>query len=65
MRTGATMMAAFEVARADPDTMGTEIVKSSGVYGALGAATSAIEVGDRLWVSSTGSDRTGIFDLKP
>ena len=32
---------------------------------ALGAATGAIEVGPRLWFSSTKSDRIGIFDLEP
>lgn len=35
------------------------------VYGVLGAGTSAIEVGNRIWVGSTKSDRVGIFDLPP
>jgi hypothetical protein len=37
----------------------------SGLYGVFGAATGAIGVGKRLWVSSCGSDRTAIFDLNP
>ncbi len=58
------MYTSFNITRIDPETMETEIVMPSGVYGAFGAATGAIEVGDRLWVSSTGSDRVAIFDLK-
>ena len=34
------------------------------IYGVLGGDTSAIEVGNRLWVGSTKADRVGIFDLK-
>ena len=34
------------------------------IYGVLGAGTSAIEVGNRIWVGSTKSDRVGIFDLR-
>ena len=58
------MMTKFNITRIDPETMEAEIVMPSGVYGAFGAGTGAIEVGNRLWVSSTGSDRIGIFDLK-
>jgi hypothetical protein len=32
-----------------------DIIMPCGLYGAFGAATGAIEVGDRLWVSSTGA----------
>jgi len=59
------MYTSFNITRVDPDSMETEIVMPSGVYGAFGAATGAIEVGNRLWLSSTGSDRVAIFDLKP
>jgi hypothetical protein len=65
VQTSGMMMTSFNITRIDPKTMETEIVMPSGVYGAFGAATGAIEVGDRLWVSSTGSDRIGIFDLNP
>ena len=59
------MYTAFNITRIDPETMETEIVMPSGVHGAFGAATGAIEVGDRRWVSSTGADRVAIFDLEP
>mgnify|MGYP006965303501 FL=1 len=53
-----------KVTRVDPDTMEkTEIVIPSGAYGALGAGTIAIEMGERLWVGSCGSDRLSIFDF--
>ena len=65
VKTSGVMMTKFNISRINPETMETEIVMPSGVYGAFGAGTGAIEVGDRLWVSSTGSDRIGIFDLKP
>ena len=45
--------------------MDTEIVMPSGLYGSFGAATGAIEVGNRLWLSSCKSDRVAIFDLNP
>jgi len=35
-----------------------EVVEAATVY------AGAIEVGDRLWLSSTKSDRTGVFDRK-
>lgn len=37
----------------------------SGLYGAVGAATGAIEVGKQLWVSNTNSDWIAIVDLNP
>ena len=63
--TSGMMYTSFNITRIDPETMETEIVMPSGVYGAFGAATGAIEVGNRLWVSSTGSDRVAIFDQPP
>ncbi|MEL6767370.1 MAG: hypothetical protein AAFP17_09335 [Pseudomonadota bacterium] len=48
-----------------PATMETSEVMPAAVYGVLGAGTSAIEVGNRIWVGSTKSDRVGIFDLPP
>lgn len=51
--------------RMDPDSMKAEIVMPSGHYGAFGGATTAIEVGNRLWLGSFKSDRVAIFDLNP
>ncbi len=62
-KTGGNLLTTFNITRLDPDTMETEIYMPSGVYGVLGGGTTAIEVGDRLWVGSTKSDRIGIFDL--
>jgi len=62
---GRSMLTSFNITRVNPETMEAKIVMPSGIYGALGAGTTAIEVGDRLWVSSTGSDRIGVFDLNP
>lgn len=45
--------------------MTTEIVMPSGLYGAFGACTSAIEVGNRHWLGRTKSDRVVIFDPHP
>jgi hypothetical protein len=49
----------------DPVSMKAEIVMPSGLYGAFGGATTAIEVGKRLWLGSFKSDRVAIFDLHP
>jgi DNA-binding beta-propeller fold protein YncE len=54
----------FKVYRVNPQTLKlTDLVKS-GVYGVMGAGTGAIEVGNKLWVSSFRADRVGIFPLK-
>jgi hypothetical protein len=54
----------FKVYRMDPVTMAlTELVKS-GVYGVMGAGTGAIQVGNKIWVSSFRADRIGIFPTK-
>ena len=51
----------FKIYRMDPTTLQlTEIVKS-GVYGVMGAGTGAIQVGNKIWVSSFRADRIGIF----
>lgn len=51
----------FRIYRMNPATLKlTEIVKS-GVYGVMGAGTGAIQVGDKIWVSSFRADRIGIF----
>lgn len=60
---GGNQMTAFKVTRIDPDSLKTSEVMPPAVYGVLGAGTSAIEVGNRMWVGSTKSDRVGIFDL--
>ena len=60
---GANQMTAFKVLRVDATTLeATEIVPAA-IYGAMGGGTSAIEVGDRLWVGSTKADRIAVFDL--
>ncbi|MBC7006148.1 hypothetical protein BIZ37_26665 [Photobacterium sp. BZF1] len=64
-KVGGNQMTAFKVTRIDPVTLSTAEVMPAAVYGVLGAGTSAIEVGNRLWVGSTKSDRVGIFDLLP
>jgi len=63
VKIGGAMFTTFNITRIDAQSMKTEIVMPSGLYGAFGAATGAIEVGKRLWVSSTKSDRIAIFDL--
>jgi len=65
VKIGGSMFTTFNVTRLDPASMKTEIVMPSGLYGAFGAATNAIEVGNRLWLGSTKSDRVAIFDLNP
>ncbi|WP_455388713.1 hypothetical protein, partial [Petrachloros mirabilis] len=63
VKIGGSMFTTFNITRLDPVSMKTEIVMPSGLYGAFGAATNAIEVGNRLWLGSTKSDRVAIFDL--
>ena len=65
VKDGTSMLTTFNITRIYADSMKTEIVMPSGLYGAFGAATGAIEVGKRLWVSSCKSDRIAIFDLNP
>jgi len=65
VKIGGSMFTTFNITRVDPVSMKTEIVMPSGLYGAFGGATTAIEVGKRLWLGSCGSDRVSIFDLKP
>jgi hypothetical protein len=38
----------------------TEVVRS-GVYGVMGAGTGAIQVGNKIWVSSFRADRVALF----
>ena len=57
------MVATRDVTHVHSDGMKAEVLLPIGVFGGLGAATSAIDVGDRLWVGSTKSDRVGNFDL--
>jgi len=64
-KSGGNQLTPFNITRLDPETLKAETVMPNGVYGALGAATGAIEVGNRLWVSTTKADRIGIFDLNP
>jgi hypothetical protein len=54
----------FKIDRVNPVTLKlTEVVKS-GVYGVMGAGTGAIQVGNKLWVSSFRSDRIGLFPAR-
>ena len=54
----------FKVERMDPVSLKLTDVVKSGVYGKMGAGTGAIDVGDKLWVSSFRADRIGIFPNK-
>jgi hypothetical protein len=54
----------FKIYRMDPLALTlTEVVKS-GVYGVMGAGTGAIQVGNKIWVSSFRADRIGIFPTR-
>jgi DNA-binding beta-propeller fold protein YncE len=54
----------FKIYRMDAATLKmTEIIKS-GVYGVMGAGTGAIQVGNKIWVSTFRGDRIGIFPAK-
>jgi hypothetical protein len=65
LQTGGNVYTTFNISRMDPVSMKAEIVMPSGLYGAFGGATTAIEVGKRLWLGSFKSDRVAIFDLHP
>lgn len=65
LQTGGNIYTPFNVQRMDPFSMKTEMVMPSGLYGAFGGGTTAIEVGKRLWLGSFKSDRVAIFDLNP
>ena len=54
----------FKILRMDPETLEFTEVIGSGVYGVMGGGTGAIEVGNKLWVSSMTADRIAIFSLK-
>jgi DNA-binding beta-propeller fold protein YncE len=54
----------FKVYRMDPATLALTEVVRSGVYGVMGAGTGAIQVGNKIWVSSLRADRIGIFPEK-
>jgi DNA-binding beta-propeller fold protein YncE len=54
----------FKIFRMDPQTLKLTEVIRSGVYGVMGAGTGAIQVGNKIWVSSFRADRIGIFPAK-
>ncbi|HEY0181830.1 MAG TPA: hypothetical protein VGC09_03395 [Rhodopila sp.] len=54
----------FRIYRMDPATLKLTEVVRSGVYGVMGAGTGAIQVGNKIWVSSFRADRIGIFPVK-
>jgi DNA-binding beta-propeller fold protein YncE len=51
----------FKIYRMIPATLKLTDSVKSGVYGVMGAGTGAIQVGDKIWVSSFRADRIGIF----
>lgn len=53
-----------KIYRMDPQTLKLTTLVKSGVYGVFGAGTGAIQVGNKLWVSSFRSDRIAIFPAK-
>jgi DNA-binding beta-propeller fold protein YncE len=54
----------FKIYRMDPATLKLTVAVKSGVYGVFGAGTGAIQVGNKIWVSSFRADRIGIFPAK-
>lgn len=54
----------FKIYRADPATLKLTDVVKSGVYGVMGAGTGAIQVGNKIWVSTFRGDRIGVFPAK-
>jgi len=62
-KVGGNLDTTFNITRIHADSMKTEVVMPSGLYGVFGGGTGAIEVGNRLWVSSCKADRVAIFDL--
>ncbi|MBD0402974.1 SMP-30/gluconolactonase/LRE family protein [Flammeovirga sp. EKP202] len=63
IKTGGNIPTPFNITRIDAETMETSIVVPSAIYATMGGGTGAIEVGNRLWVSTTKADRIAIFDL--
>jgi len=61
---GGNVSMPFKILRMDPETLEFTEVIGSGVYGVMGGGTGAIEVGNKLWVSSMTADRIAIFPLK-
>jgi hypothetical protein len=51
----------FKIYRMNPSTLKLTEVVRSGVYGLMGAGTGAIQVGNKIWVSSFRSDRVALF----
>jgi DNA-binding beta-propeller fold protein YncE len=54
----------FKIYRVNPVTLQLTTVVKSGVYGVMGGGTGAIQVGNKIWVSSFRADRIGIFPMK-
>lgn len=54
----------FKIYRMDAATLKMSDVVRSGVYGVMGAGTGAIQVGNKIWVSTFRGDRIGIFPTK-
>jgi hypothetical protein len=61
---GGNVDSPFKILRMDPETMQMTQVLKSGVYGVMGGGTGAIEVDDKLWVSTMKWDRIAIFPMK-
>ena len=60
---GGNVDSPFKILRMDPETMQMTEVLKSGVYGVMGGGTGAIEVGNKLWVSTCKGDRIAIFPM--
>ena len=55
----------FVVAQIDPATLATkEVLRSDGLKGFFGAATTALQVGDHFWLGSFWGDRVAILSTK-
>lgn len=59
-----TTQCAWGVYEINPDTLEAELISSIGNEAAMGDASSALLVGDEIWIGTYGGDRLGIL-LKP
>jgi|GEM_PF-335303 len=54
----------FVVAQIDPNTLtARELIRSPGISGAFGGATTALQIADRLWLGTFHGDRIAILPL--
>ena len=56
----------FVVVQIDPVTLATkEVFRSEGIKGKFGLATTALQVGDSVWLGSSRGDRVATMPLSP